>query len=288
MQKIHLVEVGPRDGLQNEKILVPAEIKIAWINLLSQCGFSAVEVTSFVSPKWVPQMADHQEVYQAIQKYPGVRYPVLVPNVKGLEAALAVGVKDIALFIAASETFSQKNINCSIEESFERLKLVVDLAKQYELNIRGYVSCVVNCPYEGKIAPQKVAEVSKRLFDLGCYEISLGDTTGKALPEEVRTMLQVVTKVIPTEKLAGHFHDTAGHALENITVAFDEFKITTFDSSLAGLGGCPYAPGAKGNVATENVVRFFEERGISTGIHQEALMNARQFIQHALLNRDKR
>ncbi|MCD6046998.1 MAG: hypothetical protein K0S08_645 [Gammaproteobacteria bacterium] len=288
MPKVHLVEVGPRDGLQNEKALVPAEIKIAWINLLSQCGFSAVEVTSFVSPKWVPQMADHQEVYQAIQKYPGVRYPVLVPNVKGLEAALAVGVKEIALFVAASETFSQKNINCSIEESFERLKPVVALAKQHQLDIRGYVSCVVNCPYEGKITPQKVAEVGEKLFKLGCYEISLGDTTGKALPHEVRLMLQAVTEKIPAEKLAGHFHDTDGHALENIALAFDEFRVMTFDSSLAGLGGCPYAPGAKGNVATEKVVRFFEERGISTGIHQEALMNAKQFIQHALLNTDKR
>lgn len=283
---IHLVEVGPRDGLQNEKKIISAEVKIAWINLLSQCGFQTIEVTSFVSPKWVRQMADHETVYVGIEKKPGIHYPVLIPNLKGLEAALTVGVKDIALFVAASETFSQKNINCSIAESFERLLPVIELAKAHHLNIRGYVSCVVNCPYEGKILPQKVAEVSKRLLDLGCYEISLGDTTGKALPEEVRGLLQVVTQVIPAEKLAGHFHDTAGYALENIAVAFDEFHISTFDSSLAGLGGCPYAPGAKGNVATEKVVQFFEDRGISTGINQEALNKAKQFIQDALYRLD--
>jgi isopropylmalate/homocitrate/citramalate synthase len=282
MQKIHIVEVGPRDGLQNEKIFVPTDIKIAWINLLSQCGFSAIEVTSFVSPKWVPQMADHQAVFVGIQKQKGVRYSVLVPNLKGLEAALQVGVKEIALFVAASETFSQKNTNCSIEESFARLEPVIELAKKNHLKIRGYVSCVVNCPYEGKILPQKVAEVSEKLFNLGCYEISLGDTTGKALPQEVRAMLAIVSKKIPSKNLAGHFHDTAGHALENITVAFDEFSVMTFDSSLAGLGGCPYAPGAKGNVATEKVVQFFEARGVSTGINLDALTKAKEFIQQAI------
>lgn len=279
MQKVHVVEVGPRDGLQNEKIIIPTEIKIRWINLLSQCGFSAIEVTSFVSPKWVPQMADHQAVFAGIHKHKGVRYPVLIPNVKGLEAALEVGVKEIALFVAASESFSQKNINCSIDESFVRLTPVVELAKKHRLKIRGYVSCLVNCPYEGKVSPAKVAEVSERLFNLDCYEISLGDTTGKALPHEVRVALQEVTKKIPAKKLAGHFHDTDGHALENIAIAFDEFGITTFDSSLAGLGGCPYAPGAKGNVATEKVVEFFEARNIETGIHREALQRAKDFIQ---------
>ena len=282
MNRINLVEVGPRDGLQNEKILIPTAVKIEWINLLSSCGFNTIEVTSFVSPRWVPQMADHTEVFQGIRKISGVHYPVLIPNLKGLETALAAGVKDIALFVAASETFSQKNINCTIEESFSRIQPVVDLAQQHHLNIRGYISCIVNCPYEGKIAAAKVTEVAEKLLSLGCYEISLGDTTGKALPEEIRMVLKNVTQKIPAEKLAGHFHDTDGHALENIAVAFDEFNLRTFDSSLAGLGGCPYAPGAKGNVATEKVVEFFESRGIATGVHPETLKKTKDFIKSYL------
>ncbi len=278
MNKVYIVEVGPRDGLQNQSILVPSEIKIEWINLLSLCGFQGIEVTSFVSPKWVPQMADHEVVYQKINKVRGVHYSALVPNTKGLEKALACGVQEIAVFAAASESFSQKNTNASISESIKKINEVIKLAHQHHLKVRGYVSCIINCPYEGKVDLRKVLEVSEQLIDFGCYEVSLGDTTGKATPEEIRTLLQLLTSKIAAKKLAGHFHDTSGNALVNIAIAFDEFDIHTFDTSLNGIGGCPYAPGAKGNVATEKVVDFFRQKNVSTGIDVAALQRAKNFI----------
>ena len=282
MKKVRLVEVGPRDGLQNQPKHISTETKVAWINLLSRCGFQSIEVTSFVSPKWVPQMADHADVYRLIEKFPQVHYPVLIPNIKGLEAAITVGVKEIAVFSAASETFSQKNTGCSIDESLARITDVIALARANNIAVRGYVSCIINCPYEGKVRTDQVIKVTQALFDLGCYEVSLGDTTGKATPDEVRVLFKALAKFFDTKKIAGHFHDTDNHTIENIAVAYDEFGITTFDSALTGLGGCPYAPGAKGNVATEKVIAFFQSRAVDTGIDMNALTKAQQFILDAL------
>lgn len=285
MPSVRIVEVGPRDGLQNEHRFVDTQVKIEWIDLLSQTGLSVIEATSFVSPKWVPQMQDHEHVLRAIERRVGVRYPVLIPNEQGLLKALECGVQDIAVFVSASESFAQKNTHCSIEQSFQRLVPVMRLAQQHDVSVRGYVSCIVNCPYEGKIAPSQVHLISQRLLDMGCGEVSLGDTTGKAQPSEIKSVLDKVCATIPAALLAGHFHDTAGTALDNIAVAFDEFHLATFDSSLAGLGGCPYAPGAKGNVATEKVVAYFEQRGVDTGIDRARLQLAKDFIQQYLLTR---
>lgn len=282
MKAVQIVEVGPRDGLQNEAQFVPTAVKIEWINLLSKTGLRTIEATSFVSPKWVPQMQDHSDVLRSIERKAGVRYPVLIPNVQGLEKALLCGVQDIAVFVSASESFAQKNTHCSIDHSFERLESIMLLARQHALNVRGYVSCIVHCPYEGAILPAQVLNVSQRLLDAGCSEVSLGDTTGKATPSTTRRLLDQLCARLAPASLAGHFHDTDGQALANIDVAFKEYELRTFDSSLNGLGGCPYAPGAKGNVATESVVDYFRQQGVDTGIDVPALSVAQAFIQQHL------
>lgn len=270
-QRVKLVEVGPRDGLQNESITLPTSVKIDLINRLSETGLEVVEAGSFVSPKWVPQMADSAEVLAGIQRRSGVRYPVLVPNIRGLEAALAAGAKEIAVFGAASESFSKKNINCSIAESLERFREVTEAARSENVAIRGYVSCVLGCPYEGEIAPAKVAEVAKALRDMGCYEISLGDTIGVGTPLAAQRMLGTVAEQVPIDNLAAHFHDTYGQALANILAVMD-FGVSIVDCALAGLGGCPYARGASGNVASEDVLYMLNGMGIETGVNLDALI----------------
>ncbi|KAG9068898.1 hypothetical protein KI688_011189 [Linnemannia hyalina] len=262
---VKIVEVGPRDGLQNEKQVIPAETKIEFINRLSDTGLSVVEATSFVSPKWVPQMGDATKVITSIKKKDNINYPCLTPNIQGLDAAIKAGVKEVAVFLAASDSFSKKNINCSVEESFERVRPLITKAQENGILVRGYVSCVVGCPYEGPIAPRRVAEVSKKLYDMGCYEISLGDTIGVATPGTIRELLQTVSQVVPMKALAVHCHDTYGQALANIHCAL-EMGVRVVDSSMAGLGGCPYAPGASGNVATEDVVYMLHGMHYSTGI----------------------
>ena len=276
-KKVRIVEVGPRDGLQNEKTTVSVETKVTLIDKLSDSGLQTIEAGAFVSPKWVPQMADTDKVYAAIQKKPGVSYPVLVPNAKGMEAAVAAGVKEIAVFAAASESFSQKNINCSIAESIERFRPVMDEAKKHGIKVRGYVSCVLGCPYEGEIKPDAVVKVAKALHDMGCYEISLGDTIGTGTPEKTRVLLQAVKKEIPVAAIAVHFHDTYGQALANILVALEE-GIAVVDSATGGLGGCPYAKGATGNVATEDVLYMLNGMGIETGVSIEKIAEAGRFI----------
>ena len=248
-KKVKIVEVGPRDGLQSEATFVPTLIKIDLINRLSALGFSTIEATSFVSPKWVPQMADHTEVFQAIDKRPCVHYPVLVPNLVGFHAAVKAGVKEISIFTAASESFTRKNINCTIDESFSRFMPIIEAATLENIKIRGYVSCVLGCPYEGFIEPSVVASVAARLYDLGCYEISLGDTIGVGTPLKTEQMIEAVASKVPIAQLAGHFHDTYGQALANIYASL-LLGVSVFDSSVSGLGGCPYAKGAAGNVAT--------------------------------------
>ncbi|MGH8676465.1 MAG: hydroxymethylglutaryl-CoA lyase [Burkholderiales bacterium] len=275
--RVRIVEVGPRDGLQNEKREVPTEVKLELIERLADAGLPAVEATAFVSPKWIPQMADHTEVLERIRRRPGVDYPVLTPNLKGFEAAHAAGATEVAIFGAASEAFSKKNINCSIAESLERFRPVADAARNANVKVRGYISCVVGCPYEGEIAPQKVAEVAGALFDLGCYEVSLGDTIGVGTPAKTQRMIEACAKRVPIEKLAGHYHDTYGQALANIYASL-ELGVSTFDSSVAGLGGCPYAPGASGNVATEDVVYLLNGLGIETGIDLDRLVGIGQWI----------
>jgi hydroxymethylglutaryl-CoA lyase len=274
---VTLVEVGPRDGLQNEPKTIPTELKIQFINALSDTGLSVIESTSFVSPKWVPQMADHSDVMHNIQHKKHVRYPALVPNLKGLDAAIKAGVTDIAVFTAASETFSQKNTNCSINESLQRIEEVIKDAKKNKINVRGYVSCVLGCPYEGDIKIKKVTEVATTLFDLGCYEISLGDTIGVGTPNKAKHLIETVAKEIPTEKLAVHFHDTYGQALVNIYAAL-ECGVNIIDCSVGGLGGCPYAPGAGGNVATEDVLYMLNGLNIKTGVDLTKLINAGKLI----------
>lgn len=276
-QKVKIVDVGPRDGLQNEKTIVATDIKVELIQRLAEAGLSVVEATSFVSPKWVPQMADNAEVMAKIQRKSGVRYPVLTPNLKGFEAALAAGADEIAVFGAASESFSQKNINCSIKESLERFAPVMEAAKAENVRVRGYVSCVLGCPYEGEIAVSKVAEVAKTLLDMGCYEISLGDTIGVGTPGKARMMLETVAKHVPMTQLAVHFHDTYGQALANIFACL-QAGVAVVDSSIAGLGGCPYAKGASGNVATEDVVYMLNGLGVETGIDIERLLDVSAFI----------
>jgi len=274
---VRIVDVGPRDGLQNEARSVPTAVKIELISRLAEAGLPAVEATAFVSPKWVPQMADHAEVMAGIRKKPGVAYPVLVPNMKGLEAARAAGAMEIAVFGAASETFSRKNINCSIAESLERFAPVVKAARASRMRVRGYISCALGCPYEGEVKPRAVAALAEKLYAMGCYEISLGDTIGVGTPGKTRTMIEAVAKKVPTAKLAGHYHDTYGQALANIYASL-EAGVKTFDSSVAGLGGCPYAKGATGNVATEDVVYMMNGLGIATGVDLEKLRQAGEFI----------
>ena len=273
---VTLFEVGPRDGLQNEKTQIATNDKIALVNLLSQAGLRKIEVSSFVSPKWVPQMADAAEVFAGIDRVEGVEYTALTPNMRGFEGAIASGVNEIAIFGAASEGFSQKNINCSIAESLERFAPVVDAAKEANIPVRGYVSCVTDCPYDGVVAPTAVASVAKEMLALGCYEISLGDTIGVGTPKKVALMLEAVLKVVDADRLAGHFHDTNAQALVNIEVAL-EHGLRVFDASVGGLGGCPYAPGAAGNVATEKVVVMLEAKEFSTGIDRKKLEAAASF-----------
>jgi hydroxymethylglutaryl-CoA lyase len=280
-KKVRMVEVGARDGLQNEKTIVPAAIKIELIDRLSAAGLSTIEAGSFVSPKWVPQMADTDTVYRGIIKTEGVSYPVLVPNMQGMESALAAGVTEVAIFAAASESFSQKNINCSIAESLTRFLPVMALAQKNNIKVRGYVSCVLGCPYEGNITPEAVVAVAKALYDMGCYEISLGDTIGTGTPVKTRALLQAVLAVIPLQSVAVHFHDTYGQALANILVALEE-GIAVVDASVAGLGGCPYAAGASGNVATEDVLYMLNGMGIETGVDLQKLLAAGKFISAAL------
>jgi hydroxymethylglutaryl-CoA lyase len=274
---VTIYEVGPRDGLQNEKEIVPTEDKIALIDLLSEAGFRKIEATSFVSPKWVPQMADAAEVMAGIRRRPGVTYGVLTPNMKGFEAALAAGADEVAVFASASESFSQKNINCSIEESFARFAPVLKAARAEGVPVRGYVSCVVACPYEGPVAPEAVRTVAERLMAAGCYEVSLGDTIGAGTPKTIAAMLEEVLRALPAERLAGHYHDTGNQALSNVEASL-ALGLRTFDSAVGGLGGCPYAPGAKGNVATGALVDLLSARGFETGIDREKLAVAEGFM----------
>jgi hydroxymethylglutaryl-CoA lyase len=280
-KSVKIVEVGPRDGLQNEKGVIAASDKIKFIDLLSDTGLMTIEATSFVSPKWVPQLADADEVYRGIQKKPGVAYPVLVPNEKGMERALACGVKEIAVFTAASESFNQKNINASIAESIERFKPVMAMAAKNSIKVRGYISTVIGCPYEGAIKPEAVARVAKDLAAIGCYEISLGDTIGVGTPVKAQGMLKAAAAEVPMDRLAVHFHDTYGQALANIHACL-ELGVAVVDSSASGLGGCPYAKGATGNVATEDVLFMLTGMGIETGVDMTKLLAAGAFISSVL------
>ena len=279
--RVRLVEVGPRDGLQNESKTVPLEVKVELIDRLSATGLQVIEAGSFVSPKWVPQMADTAEVLARIRRAAGLRYPVLVPNMKGLEAALASGVEEIAVFGAASETFSRKNINCSIAESLDRFRPVVEAARARNVRVRGYISCVVGCPYEGPIAPEAVARVAKALHEMGCAELSLGDTIGTGTPRKIQAMIEAVAREAPLERLAVHCHDTYGQALANILAAL-ELGVAIIDSAVAGLGGCPYAAGASGNVASEDVLYMMDGLGIETGVELAKLVETGAFISAAL------
>ena len=283
-QHVRLVEVGPRDGLQNEKQPISVADKVRLVDDLSAAGLEYIEVGSFVSPKWVPQMAGSAEVFAQIQHKPGVTYAALTPNLQGFEAAMLAGVKEVAVFAAASEAFSQKNINCSISESLQRFVPLMEAAREQGIRVRGYVSCVLGCPYQGEVAPQQVAAVANELFEMGCYEISLGDTIGTGTAGKTRALFEVVGRDIPRDKLAGHFHDTYGQALANIYASLLE-GIHVFDSSVAGLGGCPYAKGASGNVASEDVLYLLDGLGIHTGIELEALVQAGERI-CSVLGRD--
>jgi hydroxymethylglutaryl-CoA lyase len=280
-ERVKLVEVGPRDGLQNEAAMIPTAIKVELIDRLADAGVQTIETTSFVSPKWIPQLADAAELYQSIHRRPGTAYTVLVPNVTGLKRALKVGVEEIAVFTAASETFNRKNINVSIEESIERFVPVLELAKSEGLRVRGYVSCALGCPYEGPIAPEKVASVARELAQLGCYEISLGDTIGVGTPLEAQRMVSMVMQATEPAKLAVHFHDTRGQALANILACL-QLGIATVDASVAGLGGCPYARGARGNVASEDLLYMLHGMGIETGVDLDKLVDAALFISDVL------
>jgi hydroxymethylglutaryl-CoA lyase len=280
-KRARVVEVGPRDGLQNEAKTVPTATKVALIERLADAGLKTIEAGSFVSPKWVPQMADTAAVMQALKRQPGVVYEVLVPNLKGFEAARAAKADEVAIFAAASESFSRRNINCSIAESIERFAPVMAAAKAARIPVRGYISCVVDCPYEGSITPQAVADVAARLHALGCYEVSLGDTIGTGTPARVVAMIDVVAQRVSRERLAIHCHDTYGQALANILAAL-ESGIAAVDSSVAGLGGCPYAPGAAGNVASEDVVYMLDGLGIEHGVDLAKLAAAGRFISGAL------
>ncbi len=275
-ETVEIFEVGPRDGLQNEKRPIAVADKIRLVDMLSECGFRRIEVASFVSPKWVPQMADSDKVLAGIRRAPGVRYAALTPNMRGFEGARAAGADEIAIFGAASEGFSKANINCSISESLDRFRPVVEAALDAGIPVRGYVSCVTDCPYDGPTPPAQVAAVARALFEMGCYEISLGDTIGQGRPESVTAMLKAVLDEVPADRLAGHFHDTAGRALENIAASL-ELGVRVFDAAVGGLGGCPYAPGAAGNVATEAVDARLRALGFETGLDAEKLAAASAF-----------
>ncbi|MCH9643773.1 MAG: hydroxymethylglutaryl-CoA lyase [Gammaproteobacteria bacterium] len=276
-KQVNIVEVGPRDGLQNEPQNIPTDIKIAFINALSQTGLKEIEATSFVSPKWVPQMADHKEIFELIEAKPTVNYSALVPNEQGLQAAIESGVKHVAVFTAASETFSQKNTNCSISESLKRIEKICTIAKQHDIKVRGYISCVIGCPYEGDIESNVVADIAKQLCQMGCYEISLGDTIGVGTANAVKNLIEHVCKSTDIKKLAVHMHDTYGQALTNIYASLT-MGISTIDSAAAGLGGCPYAPGAGGNVATEDVLYLLNGLKIETGIDIHKVIAASDII----------
>jgi hydroxymethylglutaryl-CoA lyase len=281
---VKVVEVGPRDGLQNEPGDVPTAVKVELIERLADAGLRSVEATAFVSPKWVPQMADHTEVLERIRRKPGVSYPVLTPNLKGFEAARAAGATEVAIFGAASEAFSRRNINCSIAESLERFKPVTEAASAAGVKVRGYVSCVLGCPYEGEIAPERVAEVAGALYEMGCYEVSLGDTIGTGTPAKTKAMIEACARRVPLEQLAGHYHDTYGQALANIYASL-EAGVRVFDASVAGLGGCPYAAGASGNVATEDVIYMLQGLGMDTGVDLDRLVGTGAWIS-GVLKRD--
>jgi isopropylmalate/homocitrate/citramalate synthase len=277
VESVKVIEVGPRDGLQNENVTIPTQAKVDYITALGDAGLRVIEAGAFVSPKWVPQMADSAAVYRDIPKDPGVEYPVLVPNMKGLERAIEVGVTSIAIFTAASESFNKRNINMSIDESFENFAQVVPRALGEGMRVRGYVSTAFGCPYEGEVPPEKVLEVVARLLDLGCYEVSVGDTIGVGTPMQVQGVIGMLLQVIPPKRLAMHFHDTRGTALAN-TLAALEMGITTFDSSAGGLGGCPYAPGASGNMATEDLIYLLDGMGIESGVDLKRLVEASSII----------
>ncbi|WP_151982290.1 hydroxymethylglutaryl-CoA lyase [Acinetobacter guerrae] len=278
---VKIVEVGPRDGLQNEKLALNVEQRLNFISDLLNAGLKYIEVGSCVSAKWVPQMAHSDELFQRLPKHSDIQFSLLTPNLKGFEAAQAVGCKEVAVFTAASESFTRKNINCSIDESFEKFADVMTAAKAQNIRVRGYVSCVVDCPYEGAIAPEQVVKVVKRLYDIGCYEVSLGETIGTATPDRVKTLWQACLAELNSDILAGHFHNTYGMAIVNIYQSLQQ-GIRVFDSSLAGLGGCPYAKGASGNVATEDLFYLLSHMGFETGINLEKLMHASQRINQTL------
>src|SRR5881396_1135811 len=288
VDSVKIVEVGPRDGLQNEKVTIPTEAKVAYITALADAGLKVIEAGAFVSQKWVPQMSDTAAVYAEIPKDPGVEYPVLVPNMKGLERAIETGVKSIAIFTAASDTFNERNINMSIDESFANYAPVAARARSEKMRVRGYASTAFGCPYEGEVPPEKVLEVSARLLDLGCYEVSIGDTIGVGTPMQVQGVIGILLQVIPARKLAMHFHDTRGTALAN-TLAALEMGIAIFDASSGGLGGCPFAPGASGNLATEDLIYMLDHMGIETGVDVRKLVAASSiiapYLDHALPGR---
>lgn len=277
MAEVTVFEVGPRDGLQNEAVFIDTEIKVALIDMLSKSGLQKIEATSFVSPKWVPQLADGSIVMNSIERVENVIYSALTPNERGMRAALDANVDEVAIFAAASESFSQKNINCSIEESLARFTPIMELARKNNIPVRGYVSCVTHCPYDGQIAPSQTIKVSNQLLEMGCYEISLGDTIGKAEPVDIRKLLDALKGIVSMDKIALHCHDTYGHALDNIKMGLD-LGVRTFDSAVGGLGGCPYAEGASGNVSTEEVVSLLTKLGIESGINSSKLEHAANFI----------
>jgi hydroxymethylglutaryl-CoA lyase len=280
-KKVRIVEVGPRDGLQNEKQAIPTAAKIQLIENLVDAGLDYIEAGSFVNPKWVPQMADSGEVFSGITRKPGVTYAALTPNLQGYERALAVGANEVAIFAAASEAFSQKNINCSIAESITRFEALISAAKQQKIPVRGYISCVLGCPYSGEVNPQTVADIAKELFAMGCYEISLGDTIGVGTAGQTKNLIETVARDIPINKIAAHMHDTYGQALANIYAAL-EMGVSVIDSSVAGLGGCPYAVGATGNVATEDVVYLLNGLGIEHGVNLGKLIHAGNTISNII------
>jgi hydroxymethylglutaryl-CoA lyase len=275
-EQVTIFEVGARDGLQNEKVMISTDKKIDLINMLSDCGFSKIEATAFVSPKWVPQMGDATEVMAGITRKEEVNYAVLTPNMKGYEMAKASGADEIAVFGSASEGFSKANVNATIAETIDRFLPIMQVAKIDDILVRGYISCVAECPYDGPTPPEKVAWMAEKLLAAGCYEISLGDTIGQGTPESISTMLDAVLAVVPAERLAGHFHDTSGQALANIEISLEK-GLRTFDASVGGLGGCPYAPGAAGNVATGAVVKMLNEKGFEAGIDLQQLKRAEDF-----------
>jgi hydroxymethylglutaryl-CoA lyase len=276
-EKVKIVEVGPRDGLQNEKQAIATATKLELIERLAEAGCRAIEATAFVSPKWTPQMADHDAVLRGVKRRLGVAYPVLTPNLKGFKAALAAGAEEVAVFASASESFSQKNINCSIADSLDRFAPVMAAAHEAGVTARGYVSCVLGCPYEGDVDPKAAANVATRLFEMGCYEISLGDTIGVGAPTRVKTLIDCVGAHVPVAAMAGHFHDTYGMGAANVVAAL-EMGVSVFDASVGGLGGCPYAAGASGNVATEDLVWLFNRMGVETGIDLDAVVDCAVWI----------